>query len=179
MKSAVLMISAASMLPLAACGGQDPAAPAAEAPGAPAPQQQVERSDPAATPPPVAAPAPAAIQTQAGTDGVQVALTRAAVTGDVLTVQLLYTKPSEGSAGLRMAVEAVNVIDDTTAQRYGVLRDSTGRWQASPLEGASGNHISFGLSGGDTEVVWFKFPAPPATSPTISINIPNVGPFDG
>lgn len=165
------LIAVVSTLALAACGQPETEAPAD--------QQRVARVDPA----PIAESAPAApapaLQTQPGTDGVQVALTRAAVTGDVLTVQLTYTKPTEGSAGSRFSVEEVAVIDDATAQRYGVLRDATGRWQASPLQDPTSAFVSFGISQGGTEVVWFKFPAPPATSPTVSINIPGVGPFDG
>ncbi len=113
MKSAVLILSAAAALALAACGQGDSAPKTADA----ADPQQVERVDPAvAAPAPVGAPATAAIQTQDATDGIRVALTRASVTGDVLTVQTTYSKPSDGSAGLRFAVEEVNVIDDTTAQ---------------------------------------------------------------
>lgn len=169
-RSALLV--AVSTLALASCGQpKTEADPAKDSTAPPA----VERVDPAAS-----APAPtAAIQTQPGSDGLQVALTRAAVTGDVLTVQLSYTKTTPGSGGQRLTIEDVNVVDDATAQRYGVLRDATGRWQASPLETPTGDHISFGLSPGENEVVWFKFPAPPATSSTVSINIPNVGPFDG
>ena len=91
-----------------------------------------------------------------------------------------FTNPGASGSGMRFSVEEVSVIDDATAQRLGVLRDATGRWQASPLQDATSNFISFGVSqGGGSEVVWFKFPAPPATSPTVSINIPGVGPFDG
>jgi len=165
------LILAVSALALSACDK-----PAAETEATPeSTPSGVQRVEPA---PAVAAPV-AAIQTQPGSDGLQVALTRASVSGDVLTVQLSYTKTTPGAGGQRLSVEEVNVVDGTTSQRYGVLRDSTGRWQASPLETPTGNFISFGLSGTDNEVVWFKFPAPPATSPTISINIPNVGPFDG
>ncbi|MES2862438.1 MAG: hypothetical protein V4701_13275 [Pseudomonadota bacterium] len=173
-RSAVL--AAVPVLFLAGCGQPEKAGETA----APADRQQVTRVDPAPAPPPASAPAAAAaMQTQPAADGVQVALTRAQVTGDVLTVQTIFSNPGSSGAGFRFSAEEVNVIDDATAQRYGVLRDSTGRWQASPLQDPTSNYISFGVSQGGSEVVWFKFPAPPATSPTVSINIPGVGPFDG
>ncbi len=168
------VLAALPVLFLAACGQ-----PGKEGEAAPAEQSSVARVDPAPAPETAAAPAPAAIQTQPAADGVQVALTRVQVTGDVLTVQTTFSNPGASGAGFRFSAEEVNVIDDATAQRYGVLRDSTGRWQASPLQDPTSNFISFGVSQGGSEVVWFKFPAPPATSPTVSINIPGVGPFDG
>jgi hypothetical protein len=96
----------------------------------------------------------------------------------VLTVQLSYTRPgtTDGKT-VRFPVDQVGVIDNTTSQRLGVLKDGTGRWQAAPLNSSS-DDINFYLSD-QAMVVWFKFPAPPATSPTISLNVPDVGPFDG
>ncbi|WP_428151051.1 hypothetical protein [Brevundimonas sp.] len=170
------LIAAVSTLALAACGQ-----PKTETDvPADTTASTVERVSPTTTAPAAPAPTTAAIQTQPAADGVQVALNRVQVTGDVLTVQTTFTNPGTSGAGMRFSVEEVSVIDDTTAQRYGVLRDATGRWQASPLQDATSNFVSFGVSqGGGSEVVWFKFPAPPATSQTVSINIPGVGPFDG
>ena len=172
-----VLVAAVSTLGLAACGQpeSEPDAPAAPPAGA------VERVAPAA-PAPAPAPAPVtpAIQTQPAADGVQVALNRVQVTGDVLTVQTTFSNPGASSKGQRFSVEEVSVIDDATAQRYGVLRDATGRWQASPLQSATSEFVNFVVNrGGGSEVVWFKFPAPPATSATVSINLPGVGPFDG
>ncbi|WGM32443.1 hypothetical protein [Brevundimonas sp. NIBR11] len=165
------LLAAASTLTLAACGQ-----PASEPADATAPAEStVTRTDP--TPPPV--PAPAALQTQAGSDGISVALTRVQVTGDVLTVQLSYSKATENSATQRFSVEEIAVIDDATSQRYGVLKDAAGRWQAAPLQAAGNDNLMIVVRNDAPTVVWFKFPAPPPTSPTVSINIPNVGPFDG
>lgn len=161
-------------LMLAACGRSE--TPAEETPP---PQGEVLReTTPTATPAPTPAPV-AAIQTQPGSNGLSVALTRAAVVGDVLTVQLSYSRPGQVSGGetARYAIDQVGVIDNATSQRFGVLKDATGRWQAAPIE-SGGNNINVFVRD-QPMVVWFKFPAPPATSPTISLNIPDVGPFDG
>jgi hypothetical protein len=167
--------AAVPVLLIAACGRSDKAA---ESP-APADENGVGRIERAPAAPPVVVAAPTAIQTQPAADGVQVSLTRVQVTGDVLTVQTIFSNPGSSGAGFRFSAEEVSVIDDATAQRYGVLRDASDRWQASPLQDPTSNFISFGVSQGGSEVVWFKFPAPPATSSTVSINIPGVGPFDG
>lgn len=168
-------LAAASALALAACG--QPAPETADT--TPVEEGSVTRIDPAPPPAPVPAPAPAALQTQPGSDGIQVALTRVQVTGDVLTVQLLYSKATESSSTQRFSVEEIAVIDDATSQRYGVLKDAAGRWQAAPLQAAGNDNLMIVVRQDAPTVVWFKFPAPPPTSPTVSINIPNVGPFDG
>ena len=130
--------------------------------------------------PTAAAPAPApapinAIQTQPGPNGSSAILERVAVTGNIMTVQLRLTGGSHDSELAKL--EEISVIDDATSNRIGVLKDSEGKWMASPLFAA--NNVQL-LTGRDTpSLVWLKFPAPPATSPTISINIPGIAPFDG
>ncbi|MGH6616547.1 hypothetical protein [Sphingomonas sp.] len=128
--------------------------------------------------PPPATPAPyqpaTVIQTQPGPSGSRFDLTRVAVTGDVLTVQFAASHPTSATVGLDL--NDVSVVDDTTSQRYSVLQDGGGKWMASPRQGA---RVVAYMSKGQPEVYWFKFPAPPATSKTVSINLPGVGPFDG
>ncbi len=117
------------------------------------------------------------IQTQQGPEGARVDLTRAAVTGDILTVQLSYTAASDKSFSDYFRADEVSVIDDATSQRYGILKDQTGAWLAAPLFVSHSIRVS--AQKGETAIVWMKFPAPPATSRTVSVNVPKVGPFDG
>jgi len=168
-------VSLPAVLALAACGQQEKTdAPAEKAAAeAPAPSPLAE------TPAPAAAPARAAIRTNPGPDGSQVDLVRAQVTGNVLTVELSYRPASTKTEWVYLNADEVSVIDDTTSQRYGVLKDNTSQWLAAPLQSATSNRLSASLSEGRPSIIWFKFPAPPATSPTISINVPNVSPFDG
>ena len=128
----------------------------------------------APTPTPVAAPPAAAIQTQAGPKGNSVALNRVAVTGDILTVSTTFSGGNDCCVHIK--VEDVSVIDDATSQRISVLKDNTGKYMAAPLEtdSRSISPESYKLP----SVVWFKFPAPPATTKTVSIAIPGVAPFD-
>ena len=167
--AAMLLIGGCSKGPDA--GSQTAATDNSTVPAAPA-DGGVTRNvvEPAAAPTP--APAPAAIQTQPGPKGYQVALNRAAVTGDILTVALTF---QGGKCCAYINVDQVSVIDDATAQRISVLKDNAGNWMAAPL--GSPDQLRFGYQGPTTQV-WFKFPAPPATSKTISLTIPNVAPFD-
>lgn len=134
----------------------------------------VTRQETAApAPAPVTAPA-AVIQTQQGSRGNTVQLNRAAVTGDILTVSLTFI--GSGDCCVRLNLDDVSVIDDATAQRISVLKDNSGKYMAAPLE-SNGKAVTPESFQG-ASVVWFKFPAPPATSRTISIAIPGVAPFD-
>ena len=119
-------------------------------------------------------PAQAAIQSQPGPDGSQVDLLKVAVTGDILTVTARCSSDERiNSASMKIA--DISVIDDATAQRISVLKDNAGNWLVSRPTG-SNMMISCETKPG---VFWAKFPAPPATSKTVSINFPETAPFDG
>ena len=166
----------AALIPLTACNvapESNQSTPATTAPvetGAPG----VTRAEVAPSPTPAPPPAQAVIQTQPGSNGVQVALNKIAVTGDVLTVQLTYTG---GGSSQVIAVDEVSVIDDASARQLGVLKDNAGKWLAAPLS-TSGKQLIFS-AGRAPVIVWFKFPAPPPESKTVSVNIPGAVPFDG
>lgn len=116
------------------------------------------------------------IQSQPGPDGSQVDLLKVAVTGDILTVTMRCSSDkSVNSESFRVA--DISVIDDATSQRISVLKDNQGK----PM--VSDPNPDGAYMGADCEtrpgVIWAKFPAPPATSKTVSINFPEVAPFDG
>lgn len=132
-----------------------------------------------AGPTPASEPAPpqaAPVQTQPGPKGTTVDLVRASVTGDVLTVALTYRK-EKNDCCFYTKIDEVSVIDDATSQRIGVLKDDQGKWMAAPLYQSDPDQIFFPINDGSAQV-WFKFPAPAAGSKTVSINIPEVLPFD-
>jgi hypothetical protein len=162
---------------LAGCSGAPPeneTAVADTSESAPA-TTGVTRTEVEPSPSPTPAPLPAAIQTQPGPEGAQVALNRVAVVGDVMTVALSY---SGGQCCTYTPVDKVSVIDDATSQRIGVLKDNAGNWMAAPMY-SNNKELRVGGSKTAPAQVWFKFPAPPATTKTVSITIPEVAPFDG
>lgn len=168
---------------LSACsseGNQAATSSNARAPAESSAQGSVTRETPAAATAVTPTPAAAPLETQAGPSGSQVSLVRAQVTGDVLTVQLSFQPAADDTYNsYDLELDEVSVIDDATAQRYGVLRDAEKRWQASPVASNNAEVARVIVNDGRPEVAWFKFPAPPPTSRTVSINIPTVGPFDG
>lgn len=122
----------------------------------------------------------AVIQSQPGPDGSQVDLIKAAVTGDILTVTLRCSS-EERHNGEIFRVSQISIIDDATSQRIGVLKDNEGNAMVSSLVKGSNRDNDYVRADCETRpgVIWAKFPAPPATTQTISINFPEVGPFDG
>ena len=102
------------------------------------------------------------------------------VTGKILTVTLRYLPPIDGGDLLYSTgypPEQVSYIEDATAKQYGILQDESGSYLASPLSTKTGNLNIDVIS--SPLIVWFKFPAPSPEAQTISINIPDVAPFDG
>lgn len=119
-----------------------------------------------------------AIATAPGPQGVNVALETVKVTGDVLTVQVRTSAPLLKCCKSELIdVSQVSVIDDATAQQLSVLQDNQGKWLAAPLLSSDSDKIRMSLH--ETAVIWFKFPAPPPSTRTVSINIPQIAPFDG
>ena len=162
-----LFLFAAASLAVAACSRQ-PADTATTTNTDSATVIREEVAAPTPAPPPIAA---AAIQTQPGPDGSQVALNKVAVTGDIMTVTLTY---SGGKCCAYAPIDEISVIDDATSQRISVLKDNAGNWMAAPLF----MNKQVRIDSSSPAVLWFKFPAPPATTKTVSLTIPNVAPFD-
>ncbi len=173
------------LLGLAGCGQkptQETTAPpaAATAPPAAAPAETgVTRSEPAAPAVP-AAPAKAALDTQTGPQGTQAALTKALVRGDILTVELQYSLPAsaDNMTPFYEKVEQISYVDDATSKKYGVLKDQTQAFMATPFDTDLKKLRVAPVKAGPA-IVTLKFPAPPATSKTISLSIPETGSFDG
>jgi hypothetical protein len=121
-----------------------------------------------------------AIATRQGPNGLEVDLTRVGFAGDLMTVELRYRNPTAKEIWLDIfSLEQVSFIDDATSKRYSVVKDQSGQYIASPLYGSQGSINPHYVKEMGYSIVWFKFPAPPTTTQTISINIPNVSPFDG
>ncbi|MBT2748739.1 MULTISPECIES: hypothetical protein [unclassified Lysobacter] len=165
---------------LASCSQPTPPAETANTPPATSPASAPEAANPTIAPPDRAsAVASAPMATQSGPQGSQWDLTKATVTGNLLTVQFqVKPAPDKNLFFIDQKIEDVSVVDDSTSQRYSVLRDDTGKPMASPVA-PTGRVLRLDINRGSQAAVWFKFPAPPAGSATVSINIPDVGPFDG
>lgn len=163
-------IVSATLLALCACGDKTPQ-PGSNTTGV---ERATANDTTAIAAPAMPAPVSKVIQSQPGPSGSVVTLNKVKVTGDVLTVQLTFT--GKGAVPV-LKLDEISLIDDKTAQRIGMLKDDAGKPMASPIS-SDGTDLAVNLYESPA-IVWFKFPAPPATSPTVSLNIPEVAPFDG
>lgn len=180
--TARLLITSLALGLLAACNQQPSPAPAETAPSSP--QGEAPAADTAANPTvrqnPVAARVSQAgadaIDSQPGPDGSTWDLTKAKVTGNLLTVQFTVRPKLNDDISYYGEVADISVVDDATSQRYGIVKDEAGQPLVSDR---SGDRLHLDTGRDETGIVWAKFPAPPPTSNTISINFPEVGTFDG
>ncbi|HJR74871.1 MAG TPA: hypothetical protein VJ806_14680 [Luteimonas sp.] len=169
--AALFLFVLAACKPSAEPSNQTPSsAPASTAATANPPTAQPEAAPPAS---------PAPIATQPGPKGSQWELSKVAVTGNVLTVQFNIRAGDEHLWNPSLPLSDVSVVDDATSQRYSPLQDNSGKPMAAPLNTQNNQKLKLDIQKNSNGVVWVKFPAPPATSQTVSINIPEVAPFDG
>ncbi|OAM29953.1 phosphoribosylglycinamide synthetase [Eikenella longinqua] len=133
-----------------------------------APQQQ---QDPAAN----------AIQSKPFGEGGTLALTKVKVVGQILNVEFMYIPPKNESGNYKFTNEHSGkvadfaYIDESTSKRISLLQDESGKYMTDPTPGVS-NTIS--LTGSSPKIIALKFPAPAATTPTITIDFPGAGSFD-
>ncbi|WP_225747586.1 phosphoribosylglycinamide synthetase [Eikenella sp. Marseille-P7795] len=133
-----------------------------------APQQQ---QDPAAN----------AIQSKPFGEGGTLALTKVKVVGQILNVEFMYIPPKNESGNYKFTNEHSGkvadfaYIDESTSKRISLLQDESGKYMTDPAPGVS-NTIS--LTGSSPKIIALKFPAPAATTPTITIDFPGAGSFD-
>lgn len=132
-----------------------------------APQQQ---QDPAAQ----------AIQSKPFGQGT-LALTKVKVVGQILNVEFMYIPPKNENGSYKFTNEHSGKItdfayvDEATSKRISLLQDESGKYMTDPAAGVSN---TIGLTGNSPKIVALKFPAPPETSPTITIDFPGAGSFD-
>jgi hypothetical protein len=172
---------------------QTPAPPPAQVAATPSAAEAAGQvRQPAAATAPVAPPSEAALATSGGpmvqehaVAGIEVALVEARRTsGDTVTVRWRYRNTtseekvlSEGgtawSAVYRLTMDAY-LIDAANKKKYLVITDA----EKNPIASKHGDWQGVKLAGGQTLNAWAKFPAPPAEVEKITVNIPDVPPFE-
>ncbi|QEY25334.1 phosphoribosylglycinamide synthetase [Neisseria zalophi] len=128
----------------------------------------------------VAMPETTPIQTQEYGDGDMVHLTKARVVGQILTVEFLFVPKRKPDGSYRYVsyetkLDNVSYIDDAAAQKVSLLQDEAGVYMASPL---ASNKTEIRINDDDPIKMTLKFPAPPPSTPSISIDLPQIGSFD-
>ena len=168
----------------------------------PPPQAQEQAPNPNPAPPAPPAPAPAsnpslireqaapapqqqdsaaqAIQSKPFGQGT-LALTKVKVVGQILNVEFMYIPPKNEKGDYKFTNEHSGkltdfaYIDETTSKRISLLQDESGKYMTAPAAGVSN---TIGLTGNSPKIIALKFPAPPETSTTITIDFPGAGSFD-
>lgn len=182
---------------LAACQKEPEPAPVAPAQPQVQTQTQQEASKPNPAPPTAEAPAvsspalvqePAAPQQDPAAQAIQskplgegtLALTKAKVVGQILNVEFILTPPKKADGSYKAQSEYIKVkdfayIDESTTKRISLLKDESGKYMIDPA--ADANDMTM-ISARSPKTIAIKFPAPPETTPTITIDFPGAGSFD-
>ena len=162
----------------------NPAPPApAPAPPAPAPEP-APASNPGLIREPAAPqqqqdPAAQAIQSKPFGDGGTLALTKVKVVGQILNVEFMFIPAKKENGGYKYTIARTGkvadfaYIDESTSKRISLLQDENGKYMVDP----SPSDKDISVSGSSPRIIALKFPAPPETSPTITIDFPGAGSF--
>jgi hypothetical protein len=93
----------------------------------------------------------------------------------VLTVKVRFKAPAK--THLELMYADTYVVDVASGKKYAILRDSDKAVLATTSQSWN-DRISEGIEAGATLNVWWKFPAPPATTKKISFVLPKSEPFE-
>jgi hypothetical protein len=149
------------------------AAPAAEAGAAPAPA-----AAPATAP--AAAPATAATvlaSQETNWSGVVAELLEMRRKGNTLTAKVRLRNGSPDKQPVEVKFEDVYLMDAANAKKYEVLRDEKGVYIAAVRSGWNDRWYDT-LEPAQSHLLWIKFPAPPSDVRAITLQLPNMPPFE-
>lgn len=110
-------------------------------------------------------------------------LTKTKVVGQILNVEFIAVPPKDangeykGVSGGYFPLKDFHYIDETTSKKVTLLQDESGKYMANPLSGVT-EDLRLEGHRRSPQALTLKFPAPPATSPTITIDFPKIGSFD-
>jgi hypothetical protein len=98
--------------------------------------------------------------------------------GNTLTAKVRLTNHGSEEAKAEVIYKDVYLIDTAAGKKYNVLRDEKDAFIASLVQGWTDRWYDSHLKPGDSYVLWMKFPAPPAETKAITLQIPNTPPFE-
>ena len=110
--------------------------------------------------------------------GVSATVTEFRRKGNTLTAKVNLTcchGSEEGKPDLKF--DEVYLIDTGAGKKFNVLKDEKGNYIASLRSGWNDRWYET-LKPGESYVLWMKFPAPPAETKSITLQIPSMPPFE-
>ena len=103
-------------------------------------------------------------------------VTKVAVVGSILNVELVLENPEKRLLDLNVPAEDIYFIDDATAKKNSLLKDDSGRFMITPVN-SEGKRLRF-MGSDEMLIITFRFAVPPADSKTISLTVGKYGNFD-
>ena len=133
----------------------------------------------AAAPAPAPAPAPAGgIATQeTNWKGVSATITEFRRKGNTLTAKVQLMNHGSDEARAEVKFDDTYLIDTGAGKKFNVLKDEKNVYIASLRSGWNDRWYDT-LKPGDSYLLWMKFPAPPAETKAITLQLPGIPPFE-
>jgi hypothetical protein len=144
----------------------------------PAPPPPTTQTVPTTSTTAAAAPATASLQSQeTNWPGVTAEVTEFRRKGNSLTAKVRLTNKGSKVADPEILWRDVALIDAAGGKKYEVLKDEQGAFISSNRAGWT-DRWSARIEPATSQVIWMKFPAPPPDVKTITLQIPQMPPFD-
>jgi hypothetical protein len=96
--------------------------------------------------------------------------------GNTLTVRVRLHDDGGKDAPVPFSYDKCYLLDAGAGKKYQVLKDDAGAAIAAVNAGNYEWHET--IKAGQSQTIWMKFPAPPATVKSVSLTIDNTLPFD-
>jgi hypothetical protein len=153
---------------------------ATSAPSAATTTTSAPAAAPAPAPAPMStAPSPGALATQeTNWKGVVAEVTEFRRKGNTLTAKVRFTNRGSDEGKPEIVYKEVYLIDTAGGKKYEVLKDEKGTPIASLTQNWNDRWYDSHLKPNESQMIWIKFPAPPAEVKTITLQIPNTPPFE-
>jgi len=97
--------------------------------------------------------------------------------GNTLSAKLRFRNGGTGTGEVDFQYSGVYLLDTEAAKKYEVLKDEKNYYIAA-LYSTTPNRYWVDLQPGQSQTAWMKFPAPPAATRTVTLQVPGVPPFE-
>lgn len=182
MKRPLLLLSIVIAIILLACNKaaetSQPSSSAAAPPAASTTTQAPPASAPAAAAPVSTAPSAGALAAQeTNWHGVVAEVTEFRRKGNTLTAKVRFTNRGQEEPQPEIKYDEVYLIDTGAGKKYNALKDEKNDYIAALSSGWHDRWYKH-LKPGESQLIWVKFPAPPAETKAITLQLPGTPPFE-
>ena len=97
--------------------------------------------------------------------------------GNTLTAKVRFRNTGAAKAEFSFENTGVYLPDNEAGKKYEVLKDEKGYYIAA-LYGDHRSRYWVDIEPGKSQTAWMKFPAPPAATTTVTLQVPGAPPFE-